>query len=397
MESVKKVRLSDISELITKGTTPTTLGYEFQDEGVNFLKIECFDEYGGFVEDKLAHISDECNKKLKRSQLQAGDILFSIAGAIGRVAIVTEQMLPANTNQALAIIRINRDDVYIPYIRLLLTTPIVKKQFERKKQGVAQLNISLKDINELTIPLPNKIQQIQCVSLFNRIDGVINARRLELKKLDELIKARFVELLGDSRQNPNGYEVHELSEYIEFLTSGSRGWAKYCVDDGKEWFITIKNVKDCKIATDNMQPINAPDNAEAKRTRVQEGDLLISITADLGRTGVITKEIADHGAYINQHLTLIRLNQEYLEPLYVAYFMESTAGKEQFISKNQSAVKAGLNFNSINTLKLLVPPKDIQQEFLSFVAQVDKSKIEVQKSLDEAQILFDSLMQQYFG
>ena len=146
------------------------------------------------------------------------------------------------------------------------------------------------------------------------------------------------------------------------------------MDDGKEWFITIKNVKDCKIATDNMQPVNAPDNAEAKRTRVQEGDLLISITADLGRTGVITKEIADHGAYINQHLTLIRLNQEYLEPLYVAYFMESTAGKEQFISKNQSAVKAGLNFNSINTLKLLVPPKDIQQEFLSFVAQVDKSK-----------------------
>jgi type I restriction enzyme S subunit len=77
--------------------------------------------------------------------------------------------------------------------------------------------------------------------------------------------------------------------------------------------------------------------------------------------------------------------------------MESTAGKEQFISKNQSAVKAGLNFNSINTLKLLVPPKDIQQEFLSFVAQVDKSKAQVQKSLNETQLLFDSLMQKYFG
>lgn len=103
MESIKRVKLSDISELITKGTTPTTLGYEFQDEGVNFLKIECFDENGAFIENKIAHISDECNNKLKRSQLQAGDILFSIAGAIGRVAVVTEQMLPANTNQALAI------------------------------------------------------------------------------------------------------------------------------------------------------------------------------------------------------------------------------------------------------------------------------------------------------
>ena len=77
--------------------------------------------------------------------------------------------------------------------------------------------------------------------------------------------------------------------------------------------------------------------------------------------------------------------------------MESSAGKEQFVSKNQSAVKAGLNFNSINTLKLLVPPKKVQEAFVTFVKQVDKSKSAVRKSLDEAQLLFDSLMQLYFG
>ena len=230
-----------------------------------------------------------------------------------------------------------------------------------------------------------------------RIEKIIENRERELQKLDTLIKARFVEMFGDPLLNPNGYLVHQLSEYIEFLTSGSRGWSKYCTDDGDEWFITIKNVKDCRISLDNMQPINAPDNVEAKRTRVQEGDLLISITADLGRTGVVTKEIAEHGAYINQHLTCIRLNREELEPLYVAYFMESPAGKKQFVAKNQSAVKAGLNFNSINTLRLLVPPKTVQQEFLAFVAQVDKSKAAIRKSLDETQLLFDSLMQEYFG
>ena len=86
-----------------------------------------------------------------------------------------------------------------------------------------------------------------------------------------------------------------------------------------------------------------------------------------------------------------------MEPLYVAYFMESAAGKEQFISKNQSAVKAGLNFNSINTLQILIPPIEIQQQFLRFVSQVDKSKVVVQKALDEAKLLFESLMQKYFG
>ena len=150
-------------------------------------------------------------------------------------------------------------------------------------------------------------------------------------------------------------------------------------------------------ATELDLVVNAPDNAEAKRTKVQEGDLLISITADLGRTGVVTEEIADHGAYINQHLTCIRLNREVLEPLYVAYFMESPAGKEQFASKNQSAVKAGLNFNSINTLRLLVPPLDDQQQFAAFVAQIDKSKSAIVESLAETQTLYDSLMQKYFG
>ena len=204
-------------------------------------------------------------------------------------------------------------------------------------------------------------------------------------------------MFGDPIMNPKRYPVHQLSEYISSLTSGSRGWAQYCVENGTEWFITIKNVKDCHITTDNMQPVNAPDNAEAKRTKVQEGDLLISITADLGRTGVVTKEIAEHGAYINQHLSCIRVNKEVLHPLFVAHYMESPAGKEQFTAKNQSAVKAGLNFNSINSLKLYVPPLKEQEEFITFITQVTKSKVAVQKALDETQLLFDSLMQQYFG
>ena len=77
--------------------------------------------------------------------------------------------------------------------------------------------------------------------------------------------------------------------------------------------------------------------------------------------------------------------------------MESTAGKEQFESKNQSAVKAGLNFNSINSLRLMIPPLDDQNAFVDFIKQVDKSKFAVQQTLDKAQELFDSLMQKYFG
>ena len=263
--------------------------------------------------------------------------------------------------------------------------------------GATRQKLTQADMRKMEIPLRSMSEQKRITGVINKVSDLISLRKQQLAKLDELVKARFVEMFGDPKSNPNSYPISQLSEHIEFLTSGSRGWAQYCVDNGSEWFITIKNVKDCRISIDNMQPINAPDNAEAKRTKVQEGDLLISITADLGRTGVVTKEIADHGAYINQHLTCIRLNKEILNPLYVAFFMESPAGKEQFEAKNQSAVKAGLNFNSINSLRLLVPPMDEQSAFVEFVHQVDKSKVVVQKALDEAQLLFDSLMQKYFG
>lgn len=286
-----------------------------------------------------------------------------------------------------------RPDVLLEYLYYSL----LHYNFRNVISGSAQPQITRQGLEKVNIELHSLDEQRTIIDVLSKLERIILARKEELQKLDNLVKARFVEMFGDPKSNPNSYPIGQLSEHIEFLTSGSRGWAQYCVDNGSEWFITIKNVKDCRISIDNMQPINAPDNAEAKRTKVQEGDLLISITADLGRTGVVTKEIADHGAYINQHLTCIRLNKEILNPLYVAFFMESPAGKEQFESKNQSAVKAGLNFNSINSLRLLVPPMDEQSAFVEFVHQVDKSKVVVQRALDEAQTLFDSLMQQYFG
>lgn len=237
-------------------------------------------------------------------------------------------------------------------------------------------NRHFKWLKESKIEYPDIKEQRKIVRILDKVSDIIQNRKRELSQLDDLVRARFVEMFGDPKINPNHYLMSQLSKYITFLTSGSRGWAKYCTDDGSEWFITIKNVKDCHILVDNMQPVNAPDNAEAKRTKVQKGDLLISITADLGRTGVVTGEIAEHGAYINQHLTCIRLNQTVLNPLYVSYFMESPAGKEQFESKNQSAVKAGLNFNSINSLLIMVPPIELQNQFADFVQAIDKSKLQ---------------------
>lgn len=271
-----------------------------------------------------------------------------------------------------------RTDKIIPkFLEIVLRTPKSTAYYASRFNGSIKRRerISDKDFLSMEIPCPPMTEQQYAVDLINKVTTLVVQRMEQLTMLDELIKARFVEMFGDPKLNPNGYPECQLIEHIEFLTSGSRGWSQYCTDNGEEWFVTIKNVKNCHISVDNMQPVNAPDNAEARRTKIQEGDLLISITADLGRTGVVTKEIAEHGAYINQHLTCIRLNKDILNPWYVAFFMESPAGKEQFASKNQSAVKAGLNFHSINSLRLLVPPMDDQMSFVKFIEQADKSKV----------------------
>ena len=388
--------LNDICSVITDGSH-----FSPEDEGSGYPMLSVKDMRDtDFDFSSCKFVGEEAFQKLLANgcKPEINDVVVAKDGSYLKSAFPIKEDRAIALLSSIAILRPKLELVDPEYLSYFLKSDSVYRTVSLNYiSGTALKRIILKGIKKIPIALPSIEDQVYRVKLLEKTYGIIQQRKKQLIELDNLIKARFVEMFGDPRLNPNRYPVHKLSKYIKFLTSGSRGWAKYCVDEGIEWFITIKNVKDCRITIDNLQPINAPENAEAKRTRVQEGDLLISITADLGRTGVVTKEIAEHGAYINQHLTCIRLNREALEPLYVAYFMESSAGKEQFISKNQSAVKAGLNFNSINTLQLLVPPKSVQQEFLAFVDQVDKSKSAIQKALDKAQLLFDSLMQQYFG
>ena len=288
---------------------------------------------------------------------------------IGRTMLLPEKSSVIGTMQYL----IPKNCIESEYLYYVVKYMHLEKYFS----GATIPHIYFRDYKTEEFNLHDKTEQREIVSTLKRIEAIISNRQEQLTKLDELVKARFVEMFGDPKLNPYRFPCNSLSTYITFLTSGSRGWSQYFTDSG-EYFITIKNVKNCKITLQDVQYVAPPDNAEAKRTKVQKNDLLISITADLGRTGVVTEEIANHGAYINQHLTCIRLKDEQVNPLYVAYYMESDAGKEQFTAKNQSAVKAGLNFNAINSLKLMAPPLSLQNQFADFAAEVDKSKLFVE-------------------
>ena len=382
MEDIKRVKLSEIVELITKGTTPTTLGYEFQDEGVNFLKIECFDENGGFIESKVAHISEECHKKMKRSQLKNGDILFSIAGAIGRVAIVTEEMLPANINQALAIIRISDEQVYLPYIKLILTSPIVIEQFERKKQGVAQLNLSLIDINEISIPLPSKDKQIELAELFDKVVGVISKRNKELSALDDLIKARFVEMFGDPVANPMHWPVKKLKELAIQINSGNtpKGGSENYVEKGITFFRS-QNVWKDRLEMDDIAYIDEKTHESMKRSSLKHGDILMTKTgrintenSSLGRAALYEGE--DDMANVNGHVYFIRL-KEGVNNKFVLRVLVSPEYRDLIRSVCVGGIdKRQLNKEHIEEFPIIYPPSEMIDNYIEFVEQVNKSKFD---------------------
>jgi len=190
-------KLRDICELITKGATPTSYGYRFQNSGINFIKAESISEYNEIDLDSVAFIDYDTNKALKRSILQKNDILFTIAGALGRVALVNTEVLPANTNQAVAIIRLDpryRPRINLDYIMYYLTSSLIRQHIEKTAIVTAQPNINLSHLREFTILMPSLLEQQKITAILSSIDDAIAAARTSVEA-SKALKMRSINQL----------------------------------------------------------------------------------------------------------------------------------------------------------------------------------------------------------
>lgn len=155
-DTITKTPLIDLCSVITKGTTPTTLGKTFTEKGINFIKAESILDNHSFDIGKFTHIDEETNNILKRSIIQAGDIVFTIAGTLGRFAIVDENIIPANTNQAVAIIRVNKEIISPEYLYSFFIGNWHNDYYKKRVQQAVQANLSLTTIKSLPIIILNK-------------------------------------------------------------------------------------------------------------------------------------------------------------------------------------------------------------------------------------------------
>ncbi len=263
--------------------------------------------------------------------------------------------------------------------------------FERLNTTVTIPSLTKANLQKVKIKLPNLLAQGKVVKILERIEDLIESRRQELEQLDILIKARFIEMFGEPRSNPNNYVKKQLRDTCTIITGNTPSRViKAYYGDYIEW------IKTDNIVSEKINPTIASESLSEeglKVGRIVEKDaiLMACIAGSIASIGRVC--ITDRRVSFNQQINAI-VPQEY-DVMFLYVLLQIS--KEYLVEDVNMALKGILSKSRLENKEFILPPMDLQKKFVLFVQQIDKLKVEVQKSLDELQILFDSLMQKYFG
>lgn len=386
-----KVRLGDIATVVTKGTTPTTMGFQFEDSGINFVKVESISEDGTFLKEKFSHISDECNVQMRRSQLQENDILFSIAGAIGRSAIVTKEILPANTNQALAIIRVPEGKIDYNYLLYALSSSAINQQATQHQQGVAQLNISLKNVSDFLLPIYTDAMQKRIVHNLKKIDKLIFLRKQQLSKLDELVKAQF----ANTFENDANFHTDYMENLSEFVTVGIANSATHAYAEHGVVMLRNQNIKENHLDDTELVYIEPNFADKYKSKKLESNDILVTRTGYPGIACIVPQKYAGSQTFTT---LIIRLKKEAnVSSCYICHYINSSHGKKYVSGTKVGVAQQNFGAKALAKMPVVVPPINLQNDFAAFVERVDQQKQTIQQSLEKLELMKKALMQEYFG
>ena len=326
----------------------------------------------------------------KRTRIVPGDVLLTIVGTVGRAAVVSDNMPRFTLQRSVAVLHPKEDVCLSRYLMYALRSK--RTYIEKTAKGVAQKGIYLGEVGEIDLPVPSITQQETIVGILDKVSAVIQSRQHQLRTLDTLIKARFVEMFGDPMTNDKGYELKRYGDVFELNAGGtpSKNHPEYWEGGTISW-IGSNMCQDRYIYENDGKFITQEgyDNSSARLFPI-DTVLVALVGATIGKTALLKFETTT-----NQNVLGIRGIREsgYL-PEFVYYYTQGLYKKFIGISDGGFSM-ASKGF--ISELPIPVVPLALQEEFTGFADQVDKSKAVVQRSLTEAQLLFDSLMQQYFG
>ena len=266
--------------------------------------------------------------------------------------------------------------------------------FKNIISGSAQPQITRQGLNKVYVRYYSPTKQKQIVSRLKCISTIIELRKIELNKLNDLIKARFIEMFGRPFINNMNWESRQIKNVVNEVKYGT---SKPSVENGEYKYLRMNNLTyDGRFDLTDLKFISL-DNDELEKCVVRKGDVLFNRTNSLDLIGKTADFDFDEDMVIAGYIIRIRL-KETIVPKFFSMYMNTDEVKLHLRTIAKGAVnQANINAQELQGIPIYIPPIELQQQFADFVKQVDKSREEVKRSLEKTQQLYDSLMQEYFG
>ena len=360
---------------------------------------------------KLADVCERGSSNLKQADIpgKSGDYpVYGASGYIGNVdfyqqkkpyvAVVKDgagigraMLLPAESSVIGTMQYLLPKSVVLPeYLFYVVKHMHLEKYFS----GATIPHIYFRDYQNEEFTLDDLNKQHEVVTTLRKVESVIENRQQQLEKMDELIKARFVELFGVYPLNPKGWETATIRDIVTDVRYGS---SRPAVDGGKYPYLRMNNITyGGELDLTDTKRIDIPDN-ELDKCTVRRGDVLFNRTNSkelVGKTCVYNR---DEMMVLAGFVIRVRVTERIL-PEFLSAFLNTDFSKRMLLGMCKAAIgQANINAQEMQDIGIYLPPTELQRQFVQFKEQTDKSKAAIQKSLNEAQLLFDSLMQQYFG
>lgn len=382
-------RLEELFDL-QMGKTPSRNNAEYWDSKDNkWISIADLSKCGKYICETKEYISNKAVEESGISKILANTVVMSFKLSIGKAAITSEEMY---SNEAIMAFRDKHTIDLVPeYIYYLL---LAHDWNEGTNKAVMGKTLNKATLSKTKVSIHSHKEQIAIVDCLNAVTHVITSRQQQLQKLDELVKARFVEMFGAYPLNPMGWKKGTIRDVVADVRYGS---SRPAVDGGKYPYLRMNNITyGGELDLSDVKRIDVPENELGKCT-VRRGDVLFNRTNSKELVGKTCVYDRDEMMVLAGFVIRVRVNDLVL-PEFLSAFLNTEFSKRTLLGMCKAAIgQANINAQEMQSIGIYIPPIERQQEFVQFKNQTDKSKAAVQKALDETQLLFDRLMQDYFG
>lgn len=390
------IPLYRISDFITKGSTPTTYGFKWESFGILFLRSECVSPHGLDL-DQSMFISPAAHSMLRRSEVRDGDLLITITGNVGRVVLVRDVGV-ANINQHIARIRIAGRKVEPGYIYHVLSQPLVRQRFESITTGQAYPQISLKQVRDAEVPLPDAPEQRAIADALSDVDWVLGALETLIAKKRAIKQAAMQQLLTGKTRLPGftgGWQSTQIGR-IGWTYGGLAGKTKGDFGSGAARYVTFLNVLE-NVVLDSEQFENVHVSLAESQNRVLKGDLLFNGTSetpgDLAMGAVLTE--SHDNLYLNSFCFGLRMYPASPHlALFLAYYFRGAPGRTIMYALAQGATRYNMSKNQFLALNLTLPSLDEQIAIASVVSDIDAEIAALQARRYKTHTIKQGMMQQ---